>query len=62
MLVSLYALLQQHPDVRSAIRKIEEVTNVPYENYESFQVPNCYLPSVLSTYVAVLACVQCAFH
>jgi hypothetical protein len=28
----------QHPDVRSAIRKIEEVTMVPYQNYESFQV------------------------
>ena len=29
---------ENHPDVRSAIRKIEEVTMVPYQNYESFQV------------------------
>jgi hypothetical protein len=28
----------KHPEVRNAIRKIEEVTNVPYANYESFQV------------------------
>lgn len=28
----------QHPEVKNAIRKIEEITRVPYENYESFQV------------------------
>ena len=29
---------EEHPDVQSIIAKIEEVTNVPRENYESFQV------------------------
>jgi len=29
---------EDHPDVKSVMRKIEEVTYVPYRNYESFQV------------------------
>lgn len=29
---------ESHPDVQSALRKIEEVTGVPRNNYESFQV------------------------
>jgi len=29
---------EKHPDVQKIIKKIEYVTNVPYQNYESFQV------------------------
>merc|ERR1719181_13457 len=29
---------ENHPDVQSIIKKIERVTTVPYQNYESFQV------------------------
>lgn len=31
-------LLCQHRDVKSALKKIEEVTGVPRSHYESFQV------------------------
>jgi prolyl 4-hydroxylase len=31
---------EQHPKVRRLLRRIEEVTGVPYRNYESFQVLN----------------------
>jgi hypothetical protein len=30
--------LLQHPDVKSIMAKIAAITNIPPENYESFQV------------------------
>jgi hypothetical protein len=48
---------RRHPEVQAALRKIEEVTLVPHENYESFQVPNvlnfCRVSYVNPAYVPV---------
>jgi hypothetical protein len=36
--VYIYRECEQNPEVKNIVKKIEDVTNVPKDNYESFQI------------------------